>query len=102
MFFVVLLSVEGFGLATRPGMSIDAGQRDEGVNPAVRDVLLRCTRQTNWLSLLGAGLSTVPAQINCDSFPFLTQLYLGHNRLRTLPEAIFDLVTLRGLFVQGN
>ncbi len=69
---------------------------------AVHSMLERAGCNTNWLSLIGASLTAVPAKINPSSFPFLTQLYLGHNRIKALPDALFSLFSLRGLFLQNN
>ena len=68
----------------------------------VERVLARAGPTTNWLSLIGAGLAQVPAQVCHANYPFLTQLYLGHNRLTVLPDGLWDCVSLRGLFLQNN
>jgi hypothetical protein len=69
---------------------------------AVDKVLARAGNNTNWLSLIGAGLTSVPPKICVAEFPFLTQLYLGHNKLTVIPDAVFELLSLRGLFLQNN
>ncbi len=69
---------------------------------AVDNVLARAGGNTNWLSLIGAGLTVVPPKICSAEFPFLTQLYLGHNKLTVVPDAVYDLLSLRGLFLQNN
>lgn len=65
-------------------------------------VFQRATRATNWLSLIGAGLERLPQRVCVANYPFLTQLYLGHNRLRALPDHLCFVETLRGLYVQCN
>jgi Leucine-rich repeat (LRR) protein len=85
-------------------MSDELGTDEEVyANPEVAKVFKRCTAATNWISLIGAGLDCVPSAI-CERnrFPFLTQLYLGHNKISVLPVPLCELVSLRGLYLQNN
>lgn len=68
----------------------------------VARVLQRAGPQTNWISFIGAQLQQVPPELHCANYPHLTQLYLGHNCISELPAALFDLLSLRGLFLQDN
>jgi hypothetical protein len=69
----------------------------------VAKALSKATVETNWISLIGAKLSRSPPQLTSGHFMFLTQLYLGHNQLTTLPDALFSSnMCLRGLFLQNN
>ena len=76
---------------------------EEGeIDPEVVKALSKAKQNTNWLSLIGANLVKIPSKVNVENFPLLTQLYLGHNRLKSVPENLFLLTNLRGLYLQNN
>ncbi len=80
----------------------DEEQRQLDLAATVSSTLARAGPTTNWLSMIGAGLQSFPLQINPIAFPFLTQLYLGHNAIKSIPEELFEIQSLRGLFLQNN
>ena len=86
-------------------MSSEEAQSDGQSSPPMDlgHVWQKARPETNWISLIGAGLRHVPHQLYSGTYYALTQLYLGHNKIRRVPAAFFtQSPSLRGRYLQNN